>query len=982
MIRPQVVSRLFVGREAELAALTEMLEGALQGRGDAAILGGDVGIGKSRLCREVKARAVAAGARVIEGRCSPAESTVPFGPFLDALRFRLRRGEREEATRVLEPVLAHVAPLFDELDSAAESGAPPTALPTPFEPILRVIRRLAEASPLVLLIEDAHWADPTSRDLLLHLARRLRAERVLLLVTVRTDELPPAHPVQRLIATVTRERVGRRIDLSPLTAAEVAAMVESINGAPPTAEFAEALWLRTEGNPLFVEELLSVLAEEHPDRFPELRPSDLAAVSIPATIQEAVLERIEPLGGQALQALSLAAVIGRSFRFEVLAAALKWPESRLLPVIETLVEHRMLEEDEIDRFQFRHGLVQEVLYTSAIGRRRRSWHRAVADAIERCAQQDEMPHHAISYHVREAGDMERARYHAVLAAEQAERLCAWRDAEALYEEAVHALEQEPDPPAGLEPELLERMAEAAWWQSRLSSSLQYLEEALALRRALPDATATARVLRRLAEVRVSQNHPFERALELLTEADRLLEGSRDTGEAALVANDVGRLRLELGEAKEAEASFEHGLATAHALGACHEEAVSMVGLGAVAITRGHVQIGAARLDLALDLLREHALPLTRASAAYGLGVRALVATRENERARLWLDAALEYARKLEAPAEEAIYIAYGAALDRRTGHLDRALVAAEEAAARLRQSRRREFGEALAILGDIYRLRGQHHAALSVLEEAARLGFGPARVTLAVVHLSEQQPEKAAAELGRVLEIRQPEERLARVLVLPVLVEARVRSGDVAGAVDALESLREDVAASDYRAGPASLLWAEGLVRCAQRRHEEARAALQQAAETYGSLDMSHEQARALLELAELELQADPEAHERVLRPARESLRIMEELRAGGDVDHARDVLRRAGVRVARAAPERPLGSQDDTPFSVLTPREHEVLRQLAKGHTNKHIARVLHIRPKTVANHVSNVLAKLDCATRTEAARLYLSIDDVAFDS
>ena len=190
MIGPQVISPLFVGREEELAVLTELLERALEGQGSVAVVGGDVGIGKSRLCRELKARAVGLGARVIEGRCSPSETTVPFAPFLDALRFRLRRGEGAEAARVLKPVLAHVAPFFRELEAQAGRGLTPTALPTPFEPILRVVRLLAETSPIVLLIEDVHWADPTSRDLLLYLARRIRNERVLLLITVRTDELP------------------------------------------------------------------------------------------------------------------------------------------------------------------------------------------------------------------------------------------------------------------------------------------------------------------------------------------------------------------------------------------------------------------------------------------------------------------------------------------------------------------------------------------------------------------------------------------------------------------------------------------------------------------------------------------------------------------------------------------------------------------------------------------------------------------------
>jgi predicted ATPase len=211
MIHSPMLSRVLVGRDEELDALERLVQGALDGHGATALIGGDAGTGKTRLCRELRARAAVLGARVIEGRCSTAESGVPYGPFLDALRFRIARGEGREVAATLAPILAHVAPLFEEL-AAGSTGRPrPTAVAMPFDRILGVLRRFAAGGPVLLLLEDIHWADPTSRDLLHHLARRIAGEPILLVATYRTDELNPGHPVHRLVAALGRERLAHRI---------------------------------------------------------------------------------------------------------------------------------------------------------------------------------------------------------------------------------------------------------------------------------------------------------------------------------------------------------------------------------------------------------------------------------------------------------------------------------------------------------------------------------------------------------------------------------------------------------------------------------------------------------------------------------------------------------------------------------------------------------------------------------------------------
>ncbi len=217
MLTKQVTCPVLVGRKNELQALIEMLERAVSGRGDTVLIAGDAGIGKSRLCRELKREATARGIRLIQGHCSMAESAVPYGPFMDALRFRLERGDGMAVAQLLGPLLRYLAPLFPELPTGGATAGELSEGPAEraFEAIGQVLQRLAELGPLLLLLEDFHWADPTSRDLLYFLSRRVGDLPLLIVLTCRSDELHLGHPVRRLSAMLTRERLAREITLAP-----------------------------------------------------------------------------------------------------------------------------------------------------------------------------------------------------------------------------------------------------------------------------------------------------------------------------------------------------------------------------------------------------------------------------------------------------------------------------------------------------------------------------------------------------------------------------------------------------------------------------------------------------------------------------------------------------------------------------------------------------------------------------------------------
>jgi DNA-binding NarL/FixJ family response regulator/tetratricopeptide (TPR) repeat protein len=950
--------RRFVGREAELHLIGDLLARAQNGHGGAAIIGGDAGLGKSRLCREIKANAAHAGMRVIEGRCSPAESTIPYAPFVDALRFRLAKGEAATVTDVLQPILAHVAPLFQEL-SQADQAVGRTAEPTaaPYERIFGVFKRFTAHGPVLFILEDLHWADPTSRDLIHFITHHIHSLPMMMLLTYRTDEIPAGHPVHRMVSAVSREPDVARLQLAPLTQKEVALLVADMFGEEPATEVTQAIARRTEGNPLFVEELVHMLFEMRPEHWPHYSAEDVAEVTIPTTVSEMVQERLTPLSDDARDALLVASVIGRRFSFDLLCSVIEWPEARLLGAIEELVAHGFLTEiggaEEV--FAFRHSLVQEVIYGSAIGRRRRVWHRRVATVLEQSARATALPHATLAHHYQLGGESTQARMHLVLSGDEAARLCAWKDAEAMYEQAL-SMAEEQNADAETQVVILERLSEVAWWQNRVSAVEQYAGEALAVCRALGDRARAARLLRRLANLDAYQGGDFRKAFTRLQEALQLVEG--DAGDAAVILNDVGRLQFMRGEWSQAASSFERVLPLTIQRGDCAEEAFALVNLGRIAVGAGNVMTGVHRLELARALVAEDQMHIERAAEVYHAGIRVLDAAREHPRAREWLAAAVEFAETHKMPGDLAIYQAYGASIQRRAGDWKTAMQQAAHAVSELRRMARAELREALRIHGDMHRVLGNLSSALTAYEEASALGDVEAEIGKALVHVAEQQWERAAVILEAQLAAAPAENKLFAMRVLPILIEVRANRGQVQAAQSALARLEALTVDSDYRAGTAATAYARAVVLSAQAETEAAANESARALEAWQKLQLPYEAARAALLVARL---TSDEQY------AREAARVFDELQARLDLAHAESVLRQLGARrrVRRTVPDLP------PPLDRLTAREVEVLGELARGRTNKQIAKTLAMSPKTVGNHVSAIFMKLGCATRTEAAQL-----------
>ena len=338
----RVTSTRLIGRAAELAELEAALAEAADERPSIVFLAGESGVGKSRLLAELERRAVEGGALVLAGDCVDlGESELPYVPLVAALRPLARSGD----PALTEPVRAAVAPLLPGLaptSPEAEDGAQARL----FEGLLSLLNALGEQRPVLLLIEDLHWADRSTRAALAFLARSLVAERVLLVCSYRPDELHRRHPLRPLLAEVERNARARRVTLEPLTREELAGQLADILGAPPEADLLERLWTRSGGNPLYSEELLAAGLD--------------GRGAAPDTLRDALMLRVEHLSEPAQEILRLVAV-GQRTDHPLLAGTSGLDERTLRDALREAVDSHILVADDDGRYRFRHALLREVV---------------------------------------------------------------------------------------------------------------------------------------------------------------------------------------------------------------------------------------------------------------------------------------------------------------------------------------------------------------------------------------------------------------------------------------------------------------------------------------------------------------------------------------------------------------------------------------------------------------------------------------------
>ncbi|HEV2812685.1 MAG TPA: AAA family ATPase, partial [Solirubrobacteraceae bacterium] len=432
-------SSRFVGRGPELAELEHLLAEAAGGRAQMAFVTAESGVGKTRLVDELAARAKADGVRVLFGECIElGAGELPYAPIVTALR-PFARGADPVLDALAPGARAELAQLLPELgEIRAASVDTTTATPQArlFEALLGLLERLGREAPVLLVVEDLHWADRSTRDFLVFLSRALCRERVLVVGTYRSDELHRRHPLRPVVAELERSERGRRIALSPFTREELAAQLTDILGAEPERSLVDRLLARSEGNPLFAEELLAAGRDGRGE--------------LPPTLRDALILRVEALPDAAQELLRVVAA-GQRVDHDVLGEVSGVQGRPLREALRETVANGLLVAGDDGRYAFRHALLREAVVDDLLPGEQTELHLALAEAMERrldAAGADTLDAAAeVAHHYAEAGDRPRAFTAALRAADDAERVHANGEAAALLERALELWSRVPDPEA-------------------------------------------------------------------------------------------------------------------------------------------------------------------------------------------------------------------------------------------------------------------------------------------------------------------------------------------------------------------------------------------------------------------------------------------------------------------------------------------------------------------------------------------------------
>jgi predicted ATPase/DNA-binding CsgD family transcriptional regulator len=980
----RVSSPRFVDRRKELLALEAALARTRDGYGSFVFVGGEAGVGKSRLISELAGRAERDGMTVVIGECLPlGDGELPYAPVVGALRSLVAQREATELEAMLRSVHEELSALLPELPSIRGAVASPRVREGSqarlFDQLLALLSSAAGARPLVLVVEDFHWADRSTCDLLAFLIRAARREPIALIITYRSDELRRRHPLRHCMLEL--ERTGRaiRVELAPFTRSEVREQVAAILDQPPARRLVDRLHERSEGNPFFIEELLASARQ----------PGE----PLPDSLRDILLARVESQSTVVRDVLRIAAVAGRTVDHALLAAVAELSEDDLNNALRDAVESYLLAPDlSTPRYSFRHALLREAIYSDLLPGERRNLHLRLARTLggqPRLAGATGADAAQLAHHWYVAGELPAALAAFVGAGVAAEDLYAVGEAWEHYERALEIWDR-VDPEPGELPlqrlEVLRRAAEAALMAGEEERAVSLSRDLLARIDEHEDPIGAALAHERLGRYLWMAGRDQD-ALPLYRRAVELIADDRPSEELALVLAAEGQALMLCDRTAESNSRCEEALAIARAVGAGAVEAHVLNTMSGNLSAVGET-------DLAVEAARQ-ALTIARR-----LGL-----TDELHRGYVNGSAALHEGGRVEesiAMARDGIASAHEFGVERQWGDVLRAKLAD-----RLLQVGRWREAEGLledvidrcptgVIAGMAYRslgyLRaeiGQFDAAARALDQAekqirrshASMTRGPAAAARASLELWAGRPEAAAAIVSDYLERTGEREHVfltARLYEIGARACADIASRSpaddetfrqqIATARRLLERLdgliarmsgvippavrasRAVCAAHASRIGGAgdAALWAD-----ARRQWETCH-------DPYHAAYARWREAEALLAA-----EGDRDAAEALIRDAHA---VANELGARPLREELETLARRARIELGQEA-RRDVARNAALEQLDLTPRETEVLALLAGGLTNHEIGAELFISNKTASVHVSRILTKLSVRNRAAAA-------------
>jgi DNA-binding CsgD family transcriptional regulator/tetratricopeptide (TPR) repeat protein len=978
-MRTRLTSSHFVGRVGELSELQLAAREAASGRPALVLLGGDSGVGKTRLVGELESRLRADAETetlVLRGEgVEQVDGELPYAPLLSALRpvVRSHHPALDGLTSGSRAQLAAILPALDDGRVREERSGPGGQLRL-FESVLELLDLLSDRTLVVLVLEDMHWADQSTRTLVTFLARSLRQERLALILTYRRDELHRRHPLRPLLGELERLERAHRIELEPFDRDELTEVLADILGAPPDDALVRRLFDRSEGNPLYTEELLAAGLD---GRGPT-----------PQSLRDAFLVRIERLSTDA-QRVARAIAAGRALPEVVLGVVCGLDPDHLAVALREALAEQVLVTDDDERFCFRHALLREALYDDLLPGERGDLHLALAAALEarqdKSRDDDVAATSAIASHYTAAGDQPAALRSTINAATAAERVLAYGEAAELYERALELWPRvsEQQRPEGFDrAELLARAARSHGMHRDRGRGETLLREALRELDPERDRIRYAGLLARLARTIWSLNRGRE-AVQTGEEALAMLGEDDPGGVRPSLLAWLTRMKFLRGRFRQAAEDGEEALAAAIEAGDSDAEAEVRNTLGMAKVAMGQVQDGLTQLHRAIEVAREHDELDSMLTAYSNLADMLNTVGRTHEGLAVAQEGMAANPRRMIRSHDWMTMTVSELAFDLGDWKMARDYLTPPPARLTGVVLMVRYLREAELSLG-----RGELDQAGEAIKAAGPLAdasdqpqfIGLFGALSAELHRRRRDLEGARQAVQNALDrlelCTDDVMRIARVTAVGMRVEAdwaqRGRDLRERGLVrDALARARihlDRLAAAAQEGGPVERAHlTEAKAEMARARGRGAARDWAQSAEAWEQLDRTYSEAIARWREAECHVAAGDRAS--AAQAARRSLAVADKLGSGWLMAEVRGLAERGRLALGDTAAltdRAPSAPQD--PFG-LTPRERQVLALVAEGATNRQIGAALFMAEKTASVHVSRILSKLGVQGRTEAA-------------
>jgi DNA-binding NarL/FixJ family response regulator len=991
-----IVCPVLIGRAADLTALQALIEQAKRGEGQVALISGEAGIGKSRLVAEVKTTAAGQGFLLLQGNCFQADRAFPYAPFLDLLRSYFsgsspltRHHDLIPFEQELSQLLPDATPLIPE--------RPPLLLSSSLDPqqeqrrlfalLLHFFTEQATRQPLLCILEDLHWSDETSLELMVYLARRTTHLPILFVLTYRSDEVSPE--LRHFLAAFDREHLAQDFFLQRLTRTEVDAMLRSIfaqHQAIPTG-LLESMYALTEGNPFYIEEVLKSLIASGEITNKEgvwertlLFGMHTRHPSIPRSVQDAVYQRTKQLSAPARQTLALAAVAGRRFDLTILRQVMQVDEPDMLVLMKELVAAQLVREEAPDQFSFRHALTRQAVYAELLAGERRALHRRIAETIEQCVSPTSILDAQLvdlASHFYEAGVWSKAAEYGQRAGERALILYAPRAAVEHLTRALDALSHLGGTPSAA---VVRARGQAYETIGEFEQARVDYERALSIARQTQDGLMEWQSLLDIGFWWVGRD--YAQAGEWFRRSLDLAQGLADPKLHARSLNRFGNWLVNTGRVVDGLQTHQEALAIFETLQDQEGMAETFDLLGMANGIYGDTVQAVEQYDRAIASLRAMSDPqglisslITRVAYASPVWVETTYSVCESpERCSRDVTEALYLAHQVDSPTGQA-YVELNAGLTFASfGELGRGLAHAQESVRIASEIQHAQWLAAAYItLGRVYFLLLEANLAVEALETGLALArdigsawwVGNITAYLAQAYLLQGALSRAEAALQAVMAREQQPANSPERRISWAWSELALASNEAGLALSIVDRLLASVPGAT-RAQPVPwLLKLKGEVLGALSRREEATEVLEEARR--GALSRQEKpllwQIHSALGRQYRRLKQEDLAR-RNFTAAREGINS---LASSMDDSYLREhFLQAAQSSLPREKPVSPNRAAKEA-FGGLTEREREVVRLIAQGKSNGEMADALVVTKRTIETHINNILYKLNLTSRTQ---------------